>query len=284
MFQIIFILFVVSFTYGIKAENLPPSSNSALDISADQPQSVPKFDHNNPQAKGVILSFQRWPNEQERKLLIKKIQAMGLKKTKEIELFKSWVLEWPGWKKGKEAVEVCNSLSNLSFLEYCEPEYLLGPAVGKRRKTPRKKKAPKAGVVVTPKDNSLNNEAQFPSNRSGDVKSCKIFSSNLGLSEGRLSDYWAQEMIGSDLLKKELEKLPPVGKHLVSVLDDTSERHNRHDVGVKNLISDEGKNAVLPELGDKINTRDVSRPSSYLENSAALFRKFSSKCNTGRGR
>ena len=284
MIQVIFILFAISFTYGTEAEDLPSSLKSTSDAQEDQLKSVPKFDKNNPQAKGVILSFHRLPNEQEEKLLLKKTQAMGLKKTKEIEDFKSWVLEWPEWKKGKEAIEVCNSLSNLSFLEYCEPEYLLGPATGYIRKKVKKKahkRLKKGGSQTEPKGGpKLNPKDTFSPNQTGDVRFCKIFSSQLGLFQGELSDYWAQEMIGSDLLKKELEKLPPVEKNLVAVFD--TPYGNRHDKGVKNIISDKGKHAVLPEIGNSMTKFDVSLSSYYLDHSSRLLRIANKKCKAPR--
>ena len=71
-----------------------------------------------------------------------------------------------------------------------------------------------------------------------------------------LPTYWAQEMIGADLLREKLKKAKPVEKHLVAVFD--SPKRN-HDVKVRNLISGEGKQAVLPELGNRISNRDGSR-------------------------
>ncbi len=82
------------------------------------------------------------------------------------------------------------------------------------------------------------------------IRSCGIVSDSHSLKKGELSDYWAQELIGSDLLREELEKYPPPAKpHFISVIDDVA---NSHDELVKNLISDEGPQAVLPELHDKI--------------------------------
>ena len=67
--------------------------------------------------------------------------------------------------------------------------------------------------------------------------------------EGQLSDYWAQEMIGSDLLKEELEKASPIKKHLVDVFDID---WIKHLIRVRNIVSDEGAHSVLPEIGDWI--------------------------------
>ena len=82
---------------------------------------------------------------------------------------------------------------------------------------------------------------------------------------GELSDYWAQERVGTDLLKQELEKAPPVKKHLVAVFD--TPRQNRHDISVKNLISDKGRHSVLPEIDKFTSIHDVSiiYPSGVVE-------------------
>ena len=51
-------------------------------------------------------------------------------KTEEIPRFKTWIFEWGEWRKAAEAEKICRSLPDLSSLEYCEPDSLLGPAAG----------------------------------------------------------------------------------------------------------------------------------------------------------
>ena len=78
------------------------------------------------------------------------------------------------------------------------------------------------------------------------VKSCGLVPHSHNLMEGKLSDYWAQELIGSDLLREELKKTPaPRKRNWISVFDFPIGKHN---IMVKNLISDDGAHAVLPEL------------------------------------
>ena len=89
---------------------------------------VPVFDRKNLKAGGIILSFHRWPDEEETAAILQKTTAAGLKKTKKIERFKVWVFEWLELREGITAREVCDSLPQLSSLAYCEPDYLLGPA------------------------------------------------------------------------------------------------------------------------------------------------------------
>ena len=190
-------------------------------------------------------------------------------------------MKWSDWKKGKEAEKVCDSFSDLPYLDYCEPEYLLGPAMNKRKE--QKKKKNTSASITSGESSSFNFvksvplKPLLPSDQSGDVRSCKTFSSDFGLFEGELSDYWAQEMIGSDLLKAELKKVPPVKKHLVSVWD-VGKRQHEHGVVVENLVSDEGKHAVLPELGNKISNHDVLVPSAFSERAAFYHKKSANKC------
>ena len=89
---------------------------------------VPAFDRENPQAHGIILTFHRWPDEKETTIIFQKTTDAGLKKTEEFERFKAWVFEWPELREGMQAQKVCHSLPELSSLEYCEPNYLLGYA------------------------------------------------------------------------------------------------------------------------------------------------------------
>ena len=87
---------------------------------------------------------------------------------------------------------------------------------------------------------------------------CDLIVSLQKLMGGRLSDKWAQEMIGADLLRAELENLPRFQKRNWIVLFDTSKRD--HSVYVKNLISDTRLQSVLPALPKSVisvfNTRN----------------------------
>ena len=113
------------------------------------------------------------------------------------------------------------------------------------------------------------------------LKSCNILSSNFGLNQytslshrqGALSDYWAQEMIGADLLKEEVEKAPPVSKSFVELFD-----RGEHADAVKNLISGDGKYSVLPEMGDSISISQSSMVSDFLKHSDRLLRKVDDVC------
>lgn len=92
------------------------------------PEPLPEFDPDNPQAIGIILAFHRWPDEDERRIILEKTTEAGLRKTNEIPRFKMWLFAWDEWRKAAAAEKVCRSLQALSFVEYCEPDSLLGPA------------------------------------------------------------------------------------------------------------------------------------------------------------
>lgn len=79
------------------------------------------------QAKGIVLAFHDWPEEEERAMIFEKLEAVGLKQKSEIERFKTWVFEWPELREGTEAEKICEDLSDLFVFDYCEPDYLLYP-------------------------------------------------------------------------------------------------------------------------------------------------------------
>jgi len=106
------------------------SSSSQRLLAVDLPEPLPEFDPDNPQAIGIILAFHRWPEDAEQKIILEKTRDAGLTKTDEIPRFKIWLFQWGEWRKAAEAEKVCRSLRDLTSLEYCEPDSLLGPATG----------------------------------------------------------------------------------------------------------------------------------------------------------
>ena len=203
-----------------------------------------------PQAIGVILSFHQWPSEKEQQNISKILNQDGLTLSKKFESFKSLVFSWPKLKTKNKAQNVCRKLSKLKNLNYCEPDSLLRPnnaPVKSDSKT-------EAGSPVTTCTADCDNQTISTQNLLSEIQSlpkttssCKLAPSKHNLKDGKLTDYWAQEMVGADLLKEELEKAPPLpeDKYLVAVFDDTNNNHNVH---VQNIISHEGPQAVLPAL------------------------------------
>ena len=81
---------------------------------AETPEPLPEFDPDNPLAKGIILAFHRWPDEDEQRIILEKTREAGLTKTEEIPRFKIWLFEWDEWRKAATAQKVCRSLTDLS--------------------------------------------------------------------------------------------------------------------------------------------------------------------------
>ena len=118
------------------------NSKSGFQISQSQSQSESQSEtsaaasgNDDSQAKGLILAFKVWPPEKKNKTsLLEKLTKAGLKKKSEFERFKAWVFEWPEWHNAIEAEKLCEELSTLSFVDYCEPDSLLEPATKKIQK------------------------------------------------------------------------------------------------------------------------------------------------------
>ena len=211
--------------------------------------SKPKRQEEEQQARGLVLRFHRWPKLKEQKELASLLKVRGLKRTKNIKSFKAQLVGWRGGglKPSSLGEEACLQIKSLSYVRRCSPDTLLSVNFLKRMTN----KKTEAGFNVEC-ENCKNQELESliaVSQKALDIKTCDIVSGKLGLMKGKLSDYWAQELIGSDLLREELEKIPPPDiENWISVFDSTQDDHN---ISVKNLISDEDLHAVLPELGER---------------------------------
>ena len=115
------------------------------------------------------------------------------------------------------------------------------------------------------------------------LRTCGALSSNFNLGVGKfrgkgtLPDYWAQKMIGADLLKEEFSQAPPVKKKPFVQLFD-SNKQGRHDEFVKNIISSKGPHSVLPELGDGIRTFETNYLSDYSKHTERLLNDVDKVC------
>ena len=123
-------VFPLQDAYGQTRLALADSSSSQRLLAANLPEPLPEFDPDNPQAIGIILAFHRWPDEDEQIIILGKTRDAGLTKTEEIPRFKIWLFQWGEWRKAAMAEKVCRTLWDISSLEYCEPDSLLGPATG----------------------------------------------------------------------------------------------------------------------------------------------------------
>ena len=224
-----------------------------------------------PKARGLVLRFHdyRWPTLKEQEELVRILEASGLKRTKNIKSFNAQLFGWEGegvvLKPSSLGEEACLKLKNLSYMRRCSPDILLSVNFFKRMIN----KKTEAGFNAEC-ENCKNQEFESlntVSQKALDIRTCDIVSSKLGLMYGMLSDYWAQELIGSDLLREELEKSPPPDiENWIAVFDTTKKDY--HNIKVKNLISDEALHSVLPELGE--------RKVSFLDVSASANKKYKS--------
>ena len=121
---------------------------------------------------GLTLAFHREPDKEETAIILKKATEEGLKKIKAFSSFKQWVFEWEKPKHFLIAVATCVNFPKTSSLKYCVPNYPLDPA----------------------ESVSLEPSFSIHPNRF----SCDISPDH--------NTYWAQNMIGVDLLREELKK------------------------------------------------------------------------------
>lgn len=238
-----------------KSEHFPKNLKKPIDIRSNK-KSTPSFDRKNPKAKGIIITFNQFPpNQKKIKPLLRKLKKEGLKLKSQFPFLESWVFEWAKWQKAKKAQILCLELvthPQLShYAKVCEPDFLLKP---------------EEATEISPSYRLKKVEEETPSfqiNMSRNLKSCGIVSQKIKeikkcdgdeppfpFLKG-LPDYWAQEMIGADLLNKELKKNNFSGpnSHAFLVMDSFEANHSK---AVRSLISHTGENknnekiSVLP--------------------------------------
>ena len=244
------------------------------------------------QARGVIIKFRHWPDSTQQKEIVERLQTGGLKKTRSVRRFKTWLFEWSegGLKPSRMGERACKKLKGLSSVKRCNPDHLLPLNRSSGfLKTRLQTETPSylfenfrlvaVTVVREDEDTETETEAGFvedcPSCReqSGipklplNIKTCNVISYKRELMEGKLSDHWAQELIGSDLLRAELKQTPPPKRPNWIAVFDTQRRG--HSLGVTHLISDEefhdkDFHGVLPALGsEETSFFQTHRPEAY---------------------
>ena len=229
------------------------ASQTAEIQSVNSPSS---FEKSEPQAQGIILKFSEWPVEEE-KSIIDKLKKAGLKEAIKIERFKVWVYKWKTPHSAVENENLCAEFSAVSSVQSCELDLLLEPA---------------------------QTQQSSDTSETFNLQTCNILSSNFNLNKypklkdrgGALSDYWAQEMVGADLLKKQIENLDSAKKPTVELFD--SNKQNKHDELVKNIISGDGKSSVLPALADNIGVSQSNTVSDLLKHSDDFLNKMDKAC------
>ena len=226
----------------------------------------------NAQAKGVILGFHKWPNRRQERIIVNYLKKSGLKKVNTIDRFKIWIFDWVNTssqetseyllKPLEESLNVCKNFPKVSILRYCEANSLTYPAGIDQNNIAEQTEGRVVCIGMDcfeplgDQEISILSDVVNETNRA--QESCKFIPSKQGLMNSTLSDYWAQELIGSDLLREELEKFPAPDKENYVAVFDSRDGNNleddldSHAVKVRNLISDEGIHAVLPELESKV--------------------------------
>ena len=215
-------------------------------------------------ARGVVVRFHLWPSTKQRKKVAEILRSQGLKRTRSIKDFKAQLFEWKegGLKPSGQAERSCVRIRGLSYVRRCSPDHLL--PVNASTDFPRQGRGTLPDGHMK-QDKQSRTEADFleckncknqglksiaePLQEAVSVKTCGLIPAKQKLMDGKLSDYWAQELIGSDLLREELKKTtPPDIENWIAVFDSSTRNHNIH---VSNLISDDGAHAVLPELTER---------------------------------
>lgn len=248
-------------------------------------------------ARGVIIKFHRWPNAKQQKQIIRRLKLSGLKKTKSIRSFQTQLFEWSegGLKLSKQGEKACKTLKGLSSIKRCNPDHSLPINRQKSKvflwKPNSYREFNDSGTSFILAEVTQNTEAGFIEHCASceeqnsispvplNIRICNLLlcqkksrremSPCNHLMEGTLSDYWAQELVGSDLLKEELKKIPsPKRPNWIAVFDTQKEGHN---IYVKNLISDEGPHAVLPELRNRTASLFQTKKIKQYESVLSLF-------------
>ena len=241
----------------------------------------------------MIVKFHHWPNKKQRKEVVEKLKVSGLKKTKSIKSFEMQLFEWSegGLQSSNLAERACNKLKDLSYVKRCSPDHLLPLDDQRNSLNPKSlfssastdSKTEAGFIEHCPSCRKENSISPVPLN----IRTCNLVSHERGLVAGKvksggegsdywesvlaenLSDYWAQELIGSDLLREELENTPPPEReNWIAVFDSP---RNDHYIHVKNLISDEGPHAVLPELGKERNPYFQTNAIEKYQSTLSLF-------------
>ena len=94
------------------------------------------------------------------------------------------------------------------------------------------------------------------------------------LKDGKLSFYWAQELIGADLLRKDLEKKDQsqLPKNFIAVFDTDADGNECavHTEQVESIISNQRQHAVLPQIGDRMKFNPTVEPKDYRNSSIGM--------------
>ena len=240
--------------FAIQKTAVQAEADQTAELKAVNSQS--HSEESEPQAQGIILKFSEWPVQDE-KSITNKLKKAGLEEAMKIERFKVWVYKWKVTRSAIKNENLCSDFSAISSVQSCELDLLLEPA---------------------------QTQQASDDSETFNLQTCNIVSSNFNLNKypnlkyrgGALSDYWAQEMVGADLLKKKIENLDSAKRPTVELFD--SNKQNKHDELVKNLISGDGRSSVLPAMADNIGVSQSNTVSDLLKHSDDFLNKVDKVC------
>ncbi len=127
-----------------------------------------------PDTARLKLSFHHWPNKEEAALIMKYATEQGLKRTDVYSIFKVWIFEWDEPKNYGFALRICVDFPELPSIRTCSPSSLFA----------RGEPAKYSSAVSSPQVSHYNTCNLAPDHQ----------------------NYWAQNLIGADLLREELKK------------------------------------------------------------------------------
>ena len=251
----------------------------------------PKMTTHAGKAKGIIVKFKHWPTEKEKALILQKTTSVPFQKQEKLEFMMTSIWTWREWKPAEVAQSLCESLSRLPFVEYCEIDSELSlnqqagdPALDLHSDPFSQTMARINNSLLDHSADGLSSSvllnqpiSSFSSTDTGDLKTCGIVPQQMRLKSGKLSDYWAQEMIGSDLARELFASAPSPQKKLVAVMDVPT---NEHDTKVKNLITGNNRHAVLPALGANAPIYRGSSAGLYPQRANTLLGKVRTQCGS----
>lgn len=215
------------------------------------------------QNKGVVLTFHQWPSHESQKKLTKVLKNQGLTLSKSFKDFKVLVFQWSEKTENKgeltsKAQFVCGLLRSYRFLRHCSADSPLVPRQNTHHHPTEASTLCKAGFSCLKTNQNPGTQEEITTLKTKVSSSvCEITPSERELKGGTLSDFWAQELTGADLVREELKNTPalPENYNLVAVFDDFNKGNDEamlttdnHGVLVGNLISSEERQAVLPAL------------------------------------
>ena len=91
------------------------------------------------QAAGIALEFHKWPDKEEKDIILRYTKEKGLRKTRTITFYKGWAFEWveePKLPKTPDdmfsasafiATGICMEFPKLNSVKDCMPDFLIFP-------------------------------------------------------------------------------------------------------------------------------------------------------------